>query len=150
MGLGPAQRNVSTSPGRNGAKLLRHEYLAVCASQRHSPAANPAANRKALGRPRPGPRTSRTAAAGCGSEVVRCAPRKLRSQSTGATHFPSNCQVARLGLGVRSPTNDPISGRAYLGLCLAAAVVGLVTSVGVWLFMKGFGLINSLTLGRFD
>lgn len=50
---------------------------------------------------------------------------------------------------MRSSTNDPISGRAYLGLCLAAALVGLVTSVGVWLFMKGFGLINSLTLGRF-
>jgi len=51
---------------------------------------------------------------------------------------------------MRSATNDPISGRAYLGLCLAAALVGLVTSVGVWLFTKGFGLINSLTLGRFD
>ena len=50
---------------------------------------------------------------------------------------------------MRSTTNDPISGRAFLGLCLAAALVGLVTSVGVWLFTKGFGLINSLTLGKF-
>ena len=50
---------------------------------------------------------------------------------------------------MRSSATDPISGRAYLGLCLAAAVVGLVTSVGVWLFMQGFGLINSLTLGTF-
>jgi CIC family chloride channel protein len=50
---------------------------------------------------------------------------------------------------MRSSASDPISGRAYLGLCIAAAVVGLVTSAGVWLFTKGFGLINSLTLGRF-
>ena len=48
---------------------------------------------------------------------------------------------------MRSPATDPISGRAYLGLCLAAALVGLITSVGVWLFMQGFGLINRLTLG---
>ena len=44
---------------------------------------------------------------------------------------------------------DPITGRAYLGLCFAAAAVGLVTSVGVWLFVQGFGLINRLTLGTF-
>ena len=50
---------------------------------------------------------------------------------------------------MRSSARDPISGRAYLGLCFAAAVVGLVTSAGVWLFMKGFGLINRLTLGTF-
>jgi len=50
---------------------------------------------------------------------------------------------------MRSSASDPISGRAYLGLCIAAAVVGLFTSAGVWLFMQGFGLINSLTLGRF-
>ena len=50
---------------------------------------------------------------------------------------------------MRSPADDPISGRAYLGLCLAAALVGLVTSAGVWLFTKGFGLINSLTFGTF-
>ena len=48
-----------------------------------------------------------------------------------------------------SSTTDPVTGRAYLGLCFAAAVVGLVTSVGVWLFMQGFGLINRLTLGTF-
>jgi hypothetical protein len=44
---------------------------------------------------------------------------------------------------------QPFSGRAYLGLCIAAALVGLITSVGVWLFMQGFGLINKLTLGTF-
>jgi CIC family chloride channel protein len=46
-------------------------------------------------------------------------------------------------------TTDPVTGRAYLGLCVAAALVGLVTSVGVWLFVQGFGLINRLTLGTF-
>ena len=50
---------------------------------------------------------------------------------------------------MNSSATDPISGRAYLGLCFAAAVVGLVTSVGVWLFVQGFGLINRLTLGTF-
>jgi CIC family chloride channel protein len=41
----------------------------------------------------------------------------------------------------------PVTGTAYLGLCVAAAVVGLITSIGVWLFLQGFGLINRLMLG---
>ncbi len=53
------------------------------------------------------------------------------------------------GFIMGSSTTDPVTGRAYLSLCFAAAVVGLVTSVGVWLFIQGFGLINRLTLGTF-
>src|SRR5574341_941850 len=38
-----------------------------------------------------------------------------------------------------------ISWAAYLGLGLAAAILGVVTSVGVWLFNQAFNAINSLT-----
>ena len=36
-----------------------------------------------------------------------------------------------------------------ISLWIVAAILGLVTSVAVWLFMKGFGLVNDLTMGTF-
>jgi chloride channel protein, CIC family len=40
---------------------------------------------------------------------------------------------------------DRISWPAYLGLGLAAAVLGVVTSIGVWLFNQAFNAIHDLT-----
>ena len=40
---------------------------------------------------------------------------------------------------------DQISWVAYLGLGLAAAVLGVVTSLGVWLFNQAFNAIHNLT-----
>src|SRR5512136_94002 len=40
---------------------------------------------------------------------------------------------------------DRISWTAYLGLGLAAALLGVVTSIGVWLFNQVFNAINNLT-----
>jgi CIC family chloride channel protein len=48
---------------------------------------------------------------------------------------------------MKSPRQD--SAFAFFGLCIAAAVVGLVTALGVHLFTQGFGLINRLTMGTF-
>ena len=44
-----------------------------------------------------------------------------------------------------STTADPdrASWTAYLGLGLAAALLGAVTSIGVWLFNQAFNAINS-------
>jgi CIC family chloride channel protein len=39
---------------------------------------------------------------------------------------------------------DRVSWIAYLGLGLAAAVLGVVTSIGVWLFNQAFNAINNL------
>jgi CIC family chloride channel protein len=46
-----------------------------------------------------------------------------------------------------STTADPeqVSWIAYLGLGLAAAVLGVVTSIGVWLFNQAFNAIHNLT-----
>jgi chloride channel protein, CIC family len=41
--------------------------------------------------------------------------------------------------------SDQISWRAYLGLGLAAAVLGVLTSLGVWLFNQAFSAIHNLT-----
>ena len=41
--------------------------------------------------------------------------------------------------------SDQISWAAYLGLGLAAAVLGVVTSIGVWLFNQAFNAIHNLT-----
>jgi hypothetical protein len=48
---------------------------------------------------------------------------------------------------MKSPRQD--SAFAFFSLCIAAAVVGLVTALGVHLFSQGFGLINRLTMGTF-
>src|SRR5512136_2351591 len=40
---------------------------------------------------------------------------------------------------------DRISWPAYLGLGVAAAVLGVVTSIGVWLFNQAFNAIHNLT-----
>ena len=40
---------------------------------------------------------------------------------------------------------DRISWAAYLGLGVAAAVLGVVTSIGVWLFNQAFNAIHNLT-----
>jgi len=40
---------------------------------------------------------------------------------------------------------DRISWAAYLGLGIAAAVLGVVTSIGVWLFNQAFNAIHNLT-----
>lgn len=47
------------------------------------------------------------------------------------------------------PEVGEIAWSSRISLWLAAAAVGLITSVAVWLFMKGFELINNLTLGTF-
>jgi CIC family chloride channel protein len=41
--------------------------------------------------------------------------------------------------------SDRISWLAYLGLGLAAAILGIFTSIGVWLFNQAFNAIHSLT-----
>jgi CIC family chloride channel protein len=41
--------------------------------------------------------------------------------------------------------SDQISWATYLGLGLAAAVLGVVTSIGVWLFNQAFNAIHNLT-----
>src|SRR5690242_348586 len=38
---------------------------------------------------------------------------------------------------------------AHCTLWLAAALTGIVTSLGVWVFLQGFALIDRLTLGTF-
>jgi chloride channel protein, CIC family len=40
---------------------------------------------------------------------------------------------------------DRISWAAYLGLGIAAAVLGVITSIGVWLFNQAFNAIHNLT-----
>jgi hypothetical protein len=40
---------------------------------------------------------------------------------------------------------DRISWAAYLGLGVAAAILGVVTSIGVWLFNQAFNAIHNLT-----
>ena len=42
-----------------------------------------------------------------------------------------------------------VSWFAYCTLWLAAAAIGALTSIGVWLFLQGFALINRLTLGTY-
>ena len=42
-----------------------------------------------------------------------------------------------------------VSWSAHCTLWLAAAAIGALTSIGVWLFLQGFTLINRLTLGTF-
>ena len=41
--------------------------------------------------------------------------------------------------------SDRISWLAYLGLGLAAAILGIFTSIGVWLFNQAFNAIHNLT-----
>jgi CIC family chloride channel protein len=48
---------------------------------------------------------------------------------------------------MKSPHQDSALG--FFSLCIASAVVGLITAVGVHLFTQGFGLINRLTMGTF-
>ena len=43
----------------------------------------------------------------------------------------------------------PCRGPPTAPLWLAAAAIGALTSIGVWLFLQGFALINRLTLGTF-
>jgi CIC family chloride channel protein len=45
---------------------------------------------------------------------------------------------------------DRISWAAYLGLGVAAAVLGIVTSIGVWLFNRAFNLIHDLTFNSIN
>jgi hypothetical protein len=40
---------------------------------------------------------------------------------------------------------DRISWAAYLGLGIAAAVLGVATAIGVWVFNRAFNLIHDLT-----
>ena len=46
-------------------------------------------------------------------------------------------------------TTRDVSWSAHCTLWVAAAILGAVTSIGVWLFLQGFALVNSLTLGTF-
>jgi CIC family chloride channel protein len=48
---------------------------------------------------------------------------------------------------MKPPVKD--SAFPFFGLCIAAAVVGLVTAAGVHLFNQGFGFINQMTMGTF-
>ena len=55
----------------------------------------------------------------------------MSTNSTAATSTPAD--------------PDRVSWTAYLGLGLAAAVLGVVTSIGVWLFNQAFNAIHNLT-----
>ncbi len=48
---------------------------------------------------------------------------------------------------MKTPVKD--SAFPFFSLCVAAAVVGLVTAAGVHLFNLGFGFINQMTMGTF-